>query len=371
MARFEIVTELERFRELETDWMVLWRKTGAKAFQSYPWLDAWVENMGKSFQLKIGLLWGDDGTLAAILPMAIHKFWGLRILEWAGQAVCDYCDGVGGSADVQALWNSLLRTGGIDLVRLKNIASDARIATLFAPDHLIEDGSCFKVVSAWSSGDTWFQTLNKKKRNNFTRGQRILEEFGPTSMSCHEVLPDKAVLRRLLELKQNWLAATRQSSYLVNENSPDRLLSLTLALAKVDRLRLFVITCDNDLVAGSINIVDGASVGAFFAAYNPKYDRASPGIMLMTAYTRWAFNNGFTEIDYLRGDEGYKVEFANARVALLSLIKARSLRGHMALALHGRLSQIARFREGSKDISPTGGAYMTKAGTARVITVVE
>jgi CelD/BcsL family acetyltransferase involved in cellulose biosynthesis len=256
-------------------------------------------------------------------------------------------------------------------MRLKNMAPDSNMAAILASDHLIEDGICFKVVSVWSSGDAWFRTLNKKKRNNFTRGERILDEFGPTSMVCHEVIPEDALLRRLYELKRDWLAATRQSSYIIDDNHPGRLLSLTQALAKAGRLRLFVITCGEDLVAGTINIVDGASIGAFFAAYNPKYNRASPGIMLMTAYTRWAFNSGFTEIDYLRGDEEYKFEFANAHSELLSLIKATSLRGQVALALHALSLRIAKFREGPKVILPTGSAYTTKAGTPRAKTVAE
>jgi CelD/BcsL family acetyltransferase involved in cellulose biosynthesis len=255
---------------------------------------------------------------------------------------------------------------------LKNIGPDAKIKALCNPGRLTPSDVCLKVVSNWVSGDAWFRTLNKKKRNNFTRGQRILEETGSTSMICHESAPDDALVRRLVELKKAWLKATkRQSSFLFDDEHPDRLPSLVQALAQIGRLRFFAITCGDEIVSASINIAEGASLGAFFAAYNPKFDRVSPGTMLMTAYTRWALNNGFTEIDYLQGDESYKFEFANARTILSLFVEAASLRGHVALMAHFGVRRITKFREENKGFLETGSAYRTKAGTTRGVAVAE
>jgi CelD/BcsL family acetyltransferase involved in cellulose biosynthesis len=373
MARFELVTTVDRFIELEQAWRTLWQETGAMTFRSHPWLAAWVRHMDRrSYELKIGLVWQNDGRLIAVLPMAIRTFFGVRILEWAGQAVCDYCDGLGSAEGLQIAWKALLETRGIDIIRVKNIRPDAETTEIFTSDRLTPNDVCLKVVSSWVSGDAWFRTLNKKKRNNFSRGQRILEETGSTSMICHESVPDEALVRRLVGFKKTWLKATkRQSSCLFDDEHPDHLLNLMQALEQVGRLRVFVITCGDEIVSASINIAEGRSLGAFFSAYNSKFDRASPGIMLMTAYTRWAFDNGFTEVDYLQGDESYKFEFANARTTLFSFVAAVSLRGHAALMLHRGALQIAKFRENNKGHLQTGGAYLTKAGTARALTVAE
>lgn len=368
---FELVTTFERFAELEPSWGLLWQQTGAMAFQSHPWLAAWAKHRGRTHTLRIGLIWDEGGRLAAALPMAIHRFFGLRVLEWAGQAVCDYCTGLGSLADMRTAWTALRRAGGVDVVRLKNIDAEAAIATLLTDGALAVDDACLKVVSNWPSGEAWFRTLNKKKRNNFTRGQRILEEMGQTEVICLEAAPDAELVVRLFTLKKAWLGATRQSSYLIDDSHPHRLFSLIKALAQIGRLRLFMITCGGDIVSASVNIAEGPSVGAFFAVYNPKFDRASPGIMLMTAYTRWAFNNGFTEIDYLRGGEGYKLEFANAQTTLMSFVAAGSPLGRAALFTHRLWYHIAKFRESRKNPSRKGGAYTTKAGNARTMTLAE
>jgi CelD/BcsL family acetyltransferase involved in cellulose biosynthesis len=368
---FEVVTTVERFVEIGPAWRVLWQEVGAKTFQSHQWLAAWVADMGSAYELKVGLAWWDRERLAAILPMAIHKFLGLRILEWAGQAVCDYCEGIGAPSDIDFVWASLLRSGGVDIVRLKNIASARTAAMEFFAGPLVQDGSCLKIASRWASGDAWFRTLNKKKRSNYLRGQRILEEQGAISMTCHQTFPDKALLRRLFDLKKVWLRVTDQESYLIDEAHPDRLTNLTQALAQTGRLRLFAITCGDDIVAASINIAEGVSICAFFAAYDPKYDRASPGILLMTAYTRWAFDNGFREVDYLRGDERYKLEFANTRTDLFSISRAMTLRGHAALMIHRWAARIPRSGRARQSSGPIASAYTTKAGTNRATTVAK
>lgn len=372
MPSFELVTTVDRFLELEDAWGGLWHQTGAMAFQSHAWLAAWVTQMDRQYSLRIGVIWQDDLRLTAVLPLSVRRFFGLRVLVWAGQAVCDYCDGLGNSGDLRTAWAAIRQARGFDIVRLKNIGPDAKIIALFDPDQLTSNDTCLKLVSSWASGGAWFRNLNKKKRNNFNRGQRRLEEAGPTSMTCLENEADAALVGRLLELKKAWLAATnRQSSYLFDEHHPDRLLKLVQALAKIGRLRIFLIKCGDEIVSASVNIAEGATLGAFFAVYDAKFDRVSPGIMLMTAYTRWAFDNGFREINYLQGGETYKFEFANEHTDLLCYVSAANLRGQTALAAH-RLVLAVRARSGKDESRPvTGSAYMTKAGTVRTMTDAE
>jgi CelD/BcsL family acetyltransferase involved in cellulose biosynthesis len=366
-ARIELVTTVDRLIELEQAWQVLWQKKQARIFQSHPWLAAWARHKDPHYALRVGLIWEQDGTLAAILPMAIRKFLGVGILEWAGQSVCDYCDGVGSPADLRSLWNSMRKMPGADVVRLKNIAPDANVAVLFDAE-LTPSDVCLKVASNSISGDVWFRSLNKKKRNNFNRGQRLLEEIGSTSMICHETVPDETLVTRLLELKKSWLkASNRESSFLFDDDHPDRLRSLVQALEQLGRLRLFVITCGDAIVSASVNFVEGRSLCAIFSAYNAEFDRVSPGIMLMTAYTRWAFNNGFTEIDYLQGGEVYKFEFANSETTLSSVVLPSSVLGHIALAAYRGQRWIGKFRGKTGRLLRTGGAYMTKAGNLRKI----
>ena len=198
-------------------------------------------------------------------------------------------------------------------------------------------------------GHLWFRGLSKKARNNHTRGLRIVGETGLVAVSVSE--PGDAidaVVERMIQLKQQWLIDTGQSNQILN-NDAVILRALVKELVRQRALWVFSIHCGDVLVAGSLNIVSGdiragddmsaMRMQAFFAAYDPRFDRASPGTLVMVEYLMWAFDRGIAEVDFLCGEEDYKFKFANKQVDLVSYVGARTLMGRLALAISERLDQ--------------------------------
>src|ERR671938_664427 len=99
----------------------------------------------------------------------------------------------------------------------------------------------------------------------------------------------------MIALKREWLAATSNHSDLLESAA---LPALTHALQAIGALRLFVLTCGEELAAGLIAAIHGDRLLAFFAAYDTRFDRASPGILLMTEVTKLAFDRGLGSVDY-------------------------------------------------------------------------
>jgi CelD/BcsL family acetyltransferase involved in cellulose biosynthesis len=99
---------------------------------------------------------------------------------------------------------------------------------------------------------------------------------------------------------------------------------------------------------------------ALFATYDPEYERGSPGILLMTEYTKWAFDQGIEEVDYLLGAERYKFRYANRLIKLHVVAAARTPLGWLTLqAERWRQRQVAE-----PDLT-IGSAYLTEKGTPR------
>jgi CelD/BcsL family acetyltransferase involved in cellulose biosynthesis len=73
---------------------------------------------------------------------------------------------------------------------------------------------------------------------------------------------------------------------------------------------------------------------AYMTSYDPAFDRASPGAILIVRYTRWAFDNGLKQVDFLRGDEAFKSRLANAEINLASYVGVRTAIGKTALVAH-------------------------------------
>src|ERR1700761_4645683 len=132
MIRYEVLADADRFYTMG-EWQHLWTESKASVFQSRPWLYAWYDHIALNdrlrqvdYDLAIGLAW-DEKRLIAVLPMAVHHFKGIRLLEWAGQSLCDYCDGFGDAEQFPALWEKILTQAKPDIIRLKNVGPEAKI----------------------------------------------------------------------------------------------------------------------------------------------------------------------------------------------------------------------------------------------------
>ena len=366
---YEIVQSPDRFRQLEHQWQSLWAGTKESVFQSYYWVEAWWSATAMDSKLHVAVAWCDE-SIVAILPFVVRRWRGARILEWAAQAVSDYCCALTEHpGTLRQLWDVVKKNGGFDIVRLKNVPPGSPTAEVLggAIKHKVAADPCLSLTRQWANGDDWFRNLNKKKRNNWSRSSRMLAGSG--ELTFHRLVnrPGSELLERLVEMKRQNLAANGL------EPSCDAamLASLVSALEKVQALRIFLATCDGNIVAASINAAQGSSLLAYFAVYDAKYARASPGILLMTEYTKWAFDAGLTVVDYLRGEESYKFEFANRIIRLDTYIEATTFIGDASWTLH------RMWQAGRRVITPQplprqpeiGSAYATKAGTRRVVSM--
>src|SRR5690242_1910505 len=126
---YEIVTSPDRFGQLECEWQRLWEAGERNVFQSYQWIAAWWSTRTNASRLCLALAWRGQ-RLVTILPFAIRRWSGVRILEWAAQSVSDYCDAIGDNPEIlRLLWREVRKAGGFDIIRLKNVRPDSLIAS--------------------------------------------------------------------------------------------------------------------------------------------------------------------------------------------------------------------------------------------------
>lgn len=357
---FEVVRGAARFAALAPAWSTLWSNADGSVFQSHGWISAWWDRLaGPSGSAPAIVLAWRDGDLAGAAPFAIRRHRGIRVLEWAAKDVSDYCDvlvapDLDPHAFTRRLWRETVRAGGFDLAYLSHVLPDAAARVLIA-DHertgaplgrSRRAATSLRVRREGASADGWFDSLSKKTRQNYRRGQKALAEFGAPGFRLVEPGQNlDPILDRLVALKRDWLAGTGETSSLLDGGAAP-LKALVAALAETGRLRVFVVESEGRIVAGSVNFVEHGRMMAFFATYDPDYERASPGMTIMVDYTRWAFGRGIGEIDFLCGAEEYKRRFANAAVELAAGVAPVTLSGHAALAIERGLEGWRGWRDG-------------------------
>jgi CelD/BcsL family acetyltransferase involved in cellulose biosynthesis len=369
--RIEIITQRARFAEIKPRWDALWRRCRANVFQNHNWIAAWLDASHGLAVPRIAVAWHDRDVIAAI-PLAVRRRLGFRTLEWSAQLLSDYCDVLAtpeGVPHLPQLWDAVWQAGGFELVSLAQVRPDAVTRSFL--DHagthqgMIErrgrQERCFAIDCVWPSSEAWFRSLGKKGRNNFWRGERILAEAGgEVGFYCLDpaVRSIEAELRHLLALKQEWMRTAGPSSPLLGRDG-STLEAMLRAVCGAGVLRLFVLTCGDRMAAGSVNFLCGDRMQAYLTSYDPAFDRASPGTILIVRYTRWAFDHGLRQVDFLRGDEPFKSRLANSEISLNHYVGARTALGRAALSAH---RWRARLR-GEQPGAPPGEAAVVGART--------
>jgi len=207
-----------------------------------------------------------------------------------------------------------------------------------------------RIDNKWPNGDAFFRSLNKKGRNNHTRGKRILGELGgevafeviepgqPVDQTSATSTPVAPIIDDILRLKETWLQAADPNSPLLGRDG----MLLRTVLDNIWRSGLatiFLLTCGGKLAAASINFVYAGRMEAYFTAYDAAYERASPGTILIVEYAQWSFDRGLRHVDFLRGEEAFKFRMANAETLTSGFSGARTLVGHVAVSGHRWLAR--------------------------------
>ncbi|WP_428484948.1 GNAT family N-acetyltransferase [Rhodopila sp.] len=352
--RIEIVTDSARLAAVRDAWQRLWNQAQSYVFQTHDWLSGWIAGMHgrKEMRLLIGLAWDDD-TLIGIMPCAIHRRSGLRMLHWAGQLFSDYCDclvdpAYPRSVVLKRLWDALWHAGGFDLISLQQVRPDAQCRPLL--DLMTGDGEplqyasrqdrCMRIENHWADGAAFFRSLNKKGRNNHMRGKRILTELGG-DVAFEVIEPGQPIgptIDAITRLKQAWLRTADPNSPLLGADSVVQRAILDNAWAS-GLTKIFLLTCGGKIAAASVNFVYADRMEAYLTSYDAAYERASPGTILIVEYAQWSFDRGLRHVDFLRGEEAFKFRLANAETLIGSFSGARTLIGRVAISGHRWLAR--------------------------------
>ncbi len=134
------------------------------------------------------------------------------------------------------------------------------------------------------------------------------------------------------------------TSDLFDEGSP-ALGALVGVMAKRGVLRIFVEECDGVAISIAVNLQQRGKMMCFVNAYDPAFERGSPGILLLVDTIRWSFDRGLKEVDFLcGGGEEYKRRIATDELVLSSVMGARTAFGRLAILGESALRRFKAWR---------------------------
>jgi hypothetical protein len=157
----------------------------------------------------------------------------------------------------------------------------------------------------WAAMDSFINSRNKGLPGDSRRQLRRLErELGPVQFQFHDTRPH--VFAACVKFK----GAQYRSSGLPDLMGQPRNVELFAQLLTAGLLRVSSLEAGDTLLAVHFGLEHDRKMYSWVPAYDPAYQRYSPGRLLLEGLLRASFDAGHREFDFLIGEESYKWDYA-------------------------------------------------------------
>ena len=331
----EAVTSEDGVSCLREDWNRLSLATDSpNVFMTFDWFQAWYSHFartkGAARQSPNVLVLRNNGAVVGISPLirTVSSRFGFVVLrrlqfvwrnyEW------DYNDLVQGAdkvPQVQAVVGFLGRSQGEwDVVDLRNLRDTGNAITdiegeltraglpyLRFPE---EERSPYMPISG-----PWSEVVSRRSsrsRDTFRRMQTRLDRMASQGLRVR-IVDDPAKEPRLLE---KMIAIEARKRVAGDLSVPflgryaDVFATVFDKLGPQGWIRVAVMELGDRLIGWEFIFQCGGKLWSYLGAYDHDFSDLSPGTMLFPAVIDYGFSRGYTEYDFLNGEEPYKLPWA-------------------------------------------------------------
>ncbi|MDP9009198.1 MAG: GNAT family N-acetyltransferase [Pseudomonadota bacterium] len=368
----KIIEDRLAFDALEAPWRDLDAHPEVRPFQQFAWVAAWMRTVGFAAgrRLKVVTLW-QDGRLIGVLPLCVNRFRGLRILEWIGARVSDYCGAIVDARTdedvaLRTLWDAVTKSGGFDIARLSHVRTDTRLFDVLSDLNpwieTLEDAGGVPIV--WASGEQWLQQQTAGMRDRVKYNARRMRNAGFDARICASPESRARIIDILVAQKRPWLAARGLSSVIDEPGGVEFLQSAVAASAERGELHLSTVENEDRIAACDLAFVRNGVIYSYIASFDPEYRKYSFGRVLTDNLLMWGCDNGLRRLDLLLGAYDYKTEYNCTLEPVRTLVIPRGPIGRAALFLYrGRAAQASKSR-GRGEVVDDGGALSRVSNAA-------
>jgi CelD/BcsL family acetyltransferase involved in cellulose biosynthesis len=342
-----VVSTSAEFASLQSGWDDLVRTMSRPSpFLLHGWLSAWCRHYVPDGDLRVHVVRDGDSLLGAF-PLYVSRRRGLRVVQFLGatqSALADLLLADGAGTDVASTLVEAARSSGHDLADLFGVPNTGRLAALreSAKLQLIERVEA-PVLDLTPGFDAVYSAKTSSKRRNLhKRRLRQLSELGGDLRFSVARTPEElsAALEHAFTLHLlRWNGRPDGSGFATPTGMRFHREAI-LALAEQDIPRIVTLELDGRPIAFHYYLAFAETMYVHRLAFDPALSRLSPGVLTTLEAVRVASEEGLRRVEYLGGDERYKLEFADRVEPLYQgLGMAATVPGRVAVA--ARLAGIA------------------------------
>lgn len=316
--------DLSRFTKLA---MLRGQNGRTKVFGSVEWLSSIEKTYAMPNHAFVSCKIENGDGISLDIPlrfeiMDVANIGLVRVARFAGAGVSDYFTfSQEAEFDTHAYMQlkDYLKTQGIQVIWFSNVIRGSSIDLVMSQQKEIQSLDSIDSVGLICSinYETWLNSQSKNMQRNIRRKIEFLEAeaqgIGETVIfDIHPLSLDS-----LQTMLNNQEKRAREMGYDIFKHNPEYVKFLTELVGK-EKMLLSELKIGAEVLASLFFILDPdrKTIAFYMQSFNPNWSHFSPSFCAIIKLIEYAHDNGYTYIDFLRGEEDYKKHFTNHRIRL-------------------------------------------------------
>jgi CelD/BcsL family acetyltransferase involved in cellulose biosynthesis len=299
----QVVRDGRELAAWEEPWWDLWRRSpGATPFQSPAWLLAWQRQFAPSDLRSVLAL--QSGRLVGLFPFYCEQ--GVRLLP-IGISLSDYLDVLlDPELGVSQTLTALMSEVDCEQWSFEELPPGAIALDLPLPSDRAEslDIQSACPVLELRGGSDLSGCVPTRKRRQLRRAWAIAERMGQVRVAQER--DSEAFLETLFFLHASRWRSRDEAGVLGDPEVREFHHAALRALAAAGLARCHILTIGGRVVAAYYGFCDRGRAFAYIGGFDPDFEEASPGAILIGHAIGQAIAEGANEFHFLRGREAYK-----------------------------------------------------------------
>jgi CelD/BcsL family acetyltransferase involved in cellulose biosynthesis len=292
-----------------------------------------------------------QGQPLMLLPWAIERRWGVRVLSFLDGGLSDYNAPIifpaaqrWGEDDMRSIWQGLRRIlPPFDIAILdkmpENVGDVPNPLNLLGTVPLLSSGHATTLAGSWRE----FEAQRLPRRQDSRRKRRRLQDRGALSFEIATNPEQFDVL--LAALIRQKVRHHRETLTIAGFDQPGYrafVTQITHQLPAGSPVHLSALKLGDMIIAAHWGYVAGGRFYYLIPSYEAGMFRSfSPARILLEHLLEWSYAHGVTVFDFGLGDESYKTEYCDVLISLRIAAKPVNLLGAMYLLAMSTRERIA------------------------------
>jgi len=348
----KIITSDTEVGALAAEWRALHAQAGSSVFTDYDWFAVWWRTVGNVQGRMLHIVTGRiGGRLVALLPLAVIRRRGLRILQAIGAEAFYYCDTLcEDPAQAHALWCMAKSSPHYDFAHIRDVCPDSTTEAVLSSLATLRDRS--KTLSLrlqWRTPAEWKATFSDNFRKNLAKAERQLAAKGTLAYTICEAMPiPQNIIESMVAHKTLWCEEHGLQGMFDQPAILSYYRQMAEHTAQQHTLALAWLACGDAIIACHILFKYKKTLHSYVLGTDAEWNKYSPGNLAHVHAIAWAIENGFELFDHMQGDFAYKFKFANQVRECREYTFSRTLRGFVGekLFIHRRMAKRALEKRG-------------------------